>query len=92
MPSRATSQEIAADQRERDEQIRVPRQKVLMRATAELAFSEITRQDKGKEKAANEGESGRNPGGEWLYAIFRDMVSCLCRAWDILICVKFARH
>lgn len=75
VPPRVASQEIAADQRERDEQVRVPRQKVLMRATAELAFSEITRQEKGKEKATSEGDLNRNPGGEWLFSIFRDMVS-----------------
>jgi regulator of nonsense transcripts 2 len=86
VPSRTALQALPAEQREREEQGRVIRQKILMRAVAELALVELTRLDKGKEKATAGGADASMtgpacPGGEWLYMALRDMVSCMIFYW-----------
>lgn len=72
-------QALPAEQRERDEQARVPKQKTLIRAAAELALVELPRLDKGKDKATAESTDASTfgptyMGGEWLYAVLKDMV------------------
>ncbi|UZJ53432.1 hypothetical protein CBS101457_002752 [Exobasidium rhododendri] len=80
VPTRIALQVLPADQRERDEQARVPRQKIMMRVVAELALVELTRQEKGKAKATTEKTEASSPtpassSQEWLYLVLRDMLA-----------------
>jgi regulator of nonsense transcripts 2 len=58
------------EQKERDEAVRIARQKALIRVAAESAMVEIIRTD-ASVKEAKEG----TPGLEWLYAVVKDLVS-----------------
>lgn len=73
MPSRATLQAMPADQREKEEQTRVQKQRIMFKAAAELAITELVRQEKGKSKADPQ-DDPEYPGQEWLYTMLKDLL------------------
>jgi len=82
MPSRTTLAALPAEQRERDEQARVNKQKVLFRVSAEAAILEIIgetiKPDKKVAVPIVEKEKEKEeftPGCEWFYNRLRDLVS-----------------
>lgn len=82
MPSRAALSALPTEQREREEQSRVTRQKVLFRVSAEAALLEIVGEKLKQEKKIEitlekEVQEPFTPGCEWLYNRLRDLVSIL---------------
>ncbi|PWN31703.1 ARM repeat-containing protein [Meira miltonrushii] len=73
MPSRVTLQAMSADQREKEEQTRVQKQRIMFKAAAELAITELIRQEKGKSKADPQ-DDPEYPGQEWLFTMLKDLL------------------
>jgi regulator of nonsense transcripts 2 len=77
-PTRAALQAVPQEQREKDEGVRVQKQKVLLRAAAELALVEVIRTDKGKARAsalADTNGDHHSLGQEWLYLTLREFLA-----------------
>ncbi|MCO5565609.1 hypothetical protein L7F22_019283 [Adiantum nelumboides] len=73
MPSKVALQAMSADQREKEEQTRVQKQRIMFKAAAELAITELVRQEKGKSKADSQ-DDPEYPGQDWLFTMLKDLL------------------
>jgi regulator of nonsense transcripts 2 len=65
-PNRAALSSLAAEQREKEDNVRVTRQRPVLRVCSELALVGIIRDAPGRS------------GGEWIMKSLKELASCLC--------------
>lgn len=73
MPSKNALQAMSTEQREKDEQVRIQKQRILLKAAAELSLTELIRNEKGKSKADQQ-ENYEFPGQEWLFTVLKELL------------------